>query len=79
MDRFFMEREASWRERLHGERGFVERLSMDRLLRGEKVFVEKSTLRREASRRDSLHGENSQGEGGFAERPSPGRNLSKER
>jgi hypothetical protein len=36
VERFFVERESSWRESLHGET-----LSMDRLLRGEKVFVEK--------------------------------------
>jgi hypothetical protein len=57
-------RDSSWRKTLRGkilrgERGFVERLS-----------VERSALRKEVSRINSLHGDNSQREMIFKERIS---------
>jgi hypothetical protein len=56
-------RKSSWREILRGET-----ISVDRLLLGEQVFVERSTPWRDSSWRNSLHGENSRGERRFMER-----------
>jgi hypothetical protein len=54
VERFFVERDSSWRDSLRGQTSPRREFS-----------VERSALRRDSSRRDSLYGENSRGERGF--------------
>jgi hypothetical protein len=64
VERFDVERvfvERVFVERVFVERVFVERVFVEKLSPWTNFSVERSPQRREASRRDSLHGENSRG------------------
>jgi hypothetical protein len=57
VERFFVARDSSWREILHGERFFVERFSPWREgLQGETLAVERSLQGETLAMERSLHG-----------------------